>query len=160
MEGLVCPALPPCSRLQPHLCYLFLTPMGRYVHRVSAQLLERLISVHAYPFLQLIVKSPFPDVTFNSHAKDMVLWNFLLSGDILQPRLNRKLVFTRGCWNSYCSVIWWDVVLPGQNNCGCCWCWIILMLVTRNLVHILFWKWFYSLLDVVQNRRTTLGHNP
>lgn len=143
VEGLVCPALPPYSRLQPHLCYLFLAPVGRYLHRVFAQFPERLISVHAYPSLQLIVKSPLPwCYTLISYAKDIVLWNFLLSGDFLQPRLNRKLVFTRGCWNSYCSIIWWYVVFPGQNNYGCCWCWIILMLVTRNLVHILFWNGF------------------
>lgn len=60
VEGLVCPALPPCPRLQPHLCHVFLTPVGRYIHRVPAQLPERLISVHAYPFLQLRVKSPWP----------------------------------------------------------------------------------------------------
>lgn len=143
MEGLVCPALPPCSRLQPHLCHLFLTPMGRYVHSVSAQLPERLISVHAYPFLQLMVKSPLLSCyIFNRHAKDIVLWNFCFRVIFFQPRLNRKLVFTRGCWNSYCSIIWLYVVFPGQNNCDCCWCWIILMLVTRNLVHILFWNGF------------------
>lgn len=65
-------------------------------------------------FLPLIVKSSLPwCYTLNSHAKDIVLWNFQLfffPGDFLQPRLNRKLVFTRGCWNSYCSVIWWCVV--------------------------------------------------
>lgn len=84
VEGLVCPAFPPCPGLQPHLCHLLFTPVGRYVYCVPAQLSECLISVHAYPFFfgnsWLNLSCPSVTLTVLS-AKSTVLQNLLLSGN-------------------------------------------------------------------------------
>lgn len=57
VEGLVCPALPAIPGHQPHLCYLLFSTVGWHLHCVPAQLPERPVSVHAYPFSCLGLKA-------------------------------------------------------------------------------------------------------
>lgn len=50
VEGMVCSAFHPKSRLKPYLRHIFFPPVGRHFYCIAAQLPQCLISVHAYPF--------------------------------------------------------------------------------------------------------------
>lgn len=93
-------------------------------------------------FLQLIVKSPLPwCYAVNSHEYSTTelpafRW-FFYSQDLIESWC---LPEDAGIVIALLS----DGMLHslGTNNRDHCWCWIIPMLVTRNLVHILFWNAF------------------